>query len=84
MKVILQISAKLSLSFKIVFLLSLIEVDVLNTNMKVLFVTNKYFSGYKNFRVALKSHYTTSFDFLGKHSTVKPDVRSADISVILL
>ena len=35
----------------------------------------------KHFSVALKSHETTStsFDFVGKHSNVKPEVRWADI-----
>ena len=40
-----QVSAQLTLSFKIVglFFLMKIEIDMLNTNMKVSFVTNKYF-----------------------------------------
>ena len=52
---------------------------MLNMNMKVLFVANKYFSSYKYFCVALKSHLTTSFDFFRKYSIVKPDVWWANI-----
>ena len=33
-----------------------IEFDMLNTNMKVLLVANKYFSRFKHFSEALKSH----------------------------
>ena len=51
--VLLQLSAQLTLGFIIVFLS---EFDMLNTNMKVLFVANKYFSRYKHFCFALKSH----------------------------
>ena len=53
---------------------------MLNKNMKVLFVANIYFAKYKHFCVALKSHYikvTTSFDSVGKHSIMKPDLRWA-------
>ena len=54
---------------------------MLNTNMKVLLVANKYFSRYKHFCVALNSHESTSFDFVEKHSIVKPNY--GPISAIL-
>ena len=47
--------------------------------MKILFVANKYFSRYKYYCVALKSHKTKSFDFIEKSSIVKPDLRWANI-----
>ena len=55
---------------------------MLNMNMKVLLVANKYFSTIfkiKDFCVTLKYHLTTTNDFVGKHSIVKPDVSWADI-----
>ena len=55
--VLLQISVQLTLSFKIVYFFSFVEeFEMLNTNMKVLFVANKYSSRYKHFCVALKSN----------------------------
>ena len=52
---------------------------MLKTNMKVLSVANKYFSRYKHFCIALKSYYTTSFEFIEKQFIVKLKVSWADI-----
>ena len=49
---LLQILAQLTLSFKIVFFF-FNEFDMLNTSLKVLFDTNKYFSRYKHFCVLI-------------------------------
>ena len=52
---------------------------MLNTNMKILFVTNKYFSRYNHFFfVALKSPSTTSFEIVEKHFIVKAKMIEVD------
>ena len=52
---------------------------MLNMNMTVLFVANKYFSRYKHFCVALKFYLTTCFEFVEKRFIVKPNVSRTDI-----